>query len=134
MEETKGTIITYPIPKGEIWDDMSGVLCSGSEIIDIVKVDHLTPSGNYYVTGDKFNGVMEDHMYLAKLYVKNIDGKTHQLKFAQWKIAIKSKIINTNKPIKYILLPSNSLIDTLSFDICAYVPLSTCASKNTSTV
>jgi hypothetical protein len=107
MEEDKvGVVITYPFEKADLWDGTIGVLCSGTEIIDIVKIDHLTLSGNYYVIGDKFTGVMHDHMYLAKLYVKNTDGKCYQLKFAQWKTAIKSKLVNNNKTIVYNLLHS----------------------------
>lgn len=107
MEEQEvGTIITYPFQNKDLWDEMTGVLCSGPDVIDIVKIDHLTPSGYYYVIGDIFTGVMDDHMYLAKLFVKNKDGKSHQLKFTQWKSAIKSKLVNTNKPVVYTLLPS----------------------------
>lgn len=105
-EENVGTIVTYPFQNADLWEGMSGVLCSGSQIIDIVKIDHLTPTGYYYVIGDVFAGMMHDHMFLAKLYVKTKDGNSHQLKFTQWKSAIKSKLVNTNKPVIYTLLPS----------------------------
>lgn len=107
MEEEKvGTIITYPFQNSDLWDGMTGVLCSGIDIVDIVTIDHLSLSGNYYVIGEKFAGVMHDDMYLAKLYVKNAEGKCHQLKFTQWKTVIKSKLVNTNKPVIYTLLRS----------------------------
>jgi len=107
MEQEVGTVITYPFQSCDLWDDMTGVLCLGPDIVDLVKIDHLCPSGNYYVIGDKFSGEMHDGMYLAKLYIKDGEGKTFQLKHAQWKSAIKSKLVNTNKPIKYTLLPSS---------------------------
>lgn len=106
MEEQVGTVITYPFKSSDLWDDMSGVLCLGSDIIDVVKIDHLCPSGNYYVVGDKFTGEMNERMYLAKLYIQDSLGKSYQLKFSQWKTAIKSRLVNNNKSIKFNLLPS----------------------------
>lgn len=106
MEQQMGKVITSPFKSEDEVDGNTGILCKGAEVIDIVKIDHLTASGNFFVVGDKFTGKMDDAMYLAKLYVEDEEGKCHQLKFAQWKVAIKLKLINAKKFVPFILLES----------------------------
>jgi len=106
MEQQMGKIITSPFKSEDLADGNTGILCKGVEVIDIVKIDHLTSSGNYFVVGDKFTGKMDDAMYLAKLYVEDEEGNCHQLKFSQWKYAIKSKVINVKKLLPFVLLQS----------------------------
>jgi len=106
MEEV-GTVITVPIKDGDIWAGMDVLLCVGGNVVEIVKVDHMTVQGQYYVIGDTIACAMSEDMYLAYLYVKSKEGdKLHKIKFNQWKSLIKSKIINAGRAVIYELLPS----------------------------
>lgn len=105
MEEV-GTVITVPIKDADIWAGMEVLLCVGGNVIDIVKVDHMTIQGHYYVVGNNTACAMSDDMYLAYMYVKSKNGDLYKIKFNQWRSLIKSKIINSGRAVIYELLPS----------------------------
>lgn len=104
--EDIGTVITVPIKDGDVWAGMEVLLCTGGNVIDIVKVDHITVQGHFYVIGDKIALAMSDDMYLAYPYIKSKDGSLHKIKRNQWKNIIKTKVINANRGVMYSLLPS----------------------------
>lgn len=101
-----GKVIAVPYKVKDMWANLYGILISGGNIIDVVRVDHMTMQGNWHVEGDNYKDVMTDDMFLAKLYILSEDGEMHQLKFNQWKSAIKSKLINAESKVTYELLPS----------------------------
>jgi len=104
--EVLGNVIAVPYKGNDMWAGLTGVLISGGKIIDVVELDHISLQGDWFAKGAEFEGLMTDDMYLAKLYIKSDEGDIHQLKFNQWKSAIKSKIINTESKVTYQLLPS----------------------------
>lgn len=104
--ENIGTIITVPISNKDIWDNMEVMLCSGGKALDVVKISHMTPKGNYYVVGQTLACEVTDDMHFAMLYVKTKDNTIHPIMFSQWKKLIKTKLINSDKPIIFELLPS----------------------------
>ena len=105
MEEV-GRIITVPIKDSNIWEGMKVLLCSGSKVLDIVKVDHLTMQGIYYVIGDSYACTVSDEMYLADVYVVSKDGTMYKIVEKQLPKLIKSKIINSERPVIFNILPS----------------------------
>ena len=105
MEEI-GTVISIPIKDGDIWAGMEVLLCTGGTVIDIVKVDHITLQGYFYVIGEKTSLAISDDMYLAYPYIKSKDGILNKIKRNQWKNIIKTKVINSNRAVIYSLLPS----------------------------
>ena len=105
--ETKGKVIAVPYGKDELWAGTHGVLISGGDVIDIVEIHHMNKNTEWFVEGDDYEGYMKDDMYLNKLMIKNSSsGAIHPLKFNQWKMAKRSKLINTGKEITYQLLES----------------------------
>jgi hypothetical protein len=102
-----GLVIVVPYKNNDLWENMTGVLMSGGKVIDIVKVNHMSLSGHYFVIGDSYTDIIEDDMYLGSIYIKTEEGKLHQLKFNQWKSAINGKLLNNpDKPVPYELIPS----------------------------
>jgi hypothetical protein len=104
--EDVGTMITVPIKDGDIWAGLEALLCTGGSIVDIVRVEHMTMKGHYFVVGKNTACEMSDDMYLAHLYVKTTEGSLHKIKFNQWASLIKTKIINTDRQIVFELLSS----------------------------
>ena len=103
--ECTGKIISVPCKQSDVWSSQKFLLCSGGDVVDVVSTDHLTLSGDWYVVGDKFSGVMEDDMFLAHPYFKSEEG-LYPLKDNQWKPAIKAKEINSEVEVTCVIDPS----------------------------
>ncbi len=104
--EQIGKVITIPVKTSDIWSGMVAVLCSANKVLDLVTVEHMTMQGNYYVVGKNMQCPMTDDMFLAHLHIQTDQGKIHKLKFNQWNSAMKSKLVNTDQPVSFVLLSS----------------------------
>lgn len=118
--EAKGKVIAVPYSKDDLWTGVYGVLISGGDVIDIVEIHYMNREAEWFAKGDTYEGYIKDDMYLNKLMIKNPEsGLIHPLKFNQWKVAKRSKLINTGKEITYQLLDSK-FCDGLYLKCCVY--------------